>query len=182
MIYKKFKYHLCFIVSFSFSYFLKKILIVLYNLKNSPHFLSLFLVTIISPRITQLNQNITDNQFKPITSSPYLLTINENMNQIVAYDGLDSVSYKNLMSVPIKPTDSGLSLADIKNNGSLSRTAVFVDLIVIVRYLKPAREVRTVRGVVSCREIIVMDQSLPGMCFSIWGSEYIERFHKYLQN
>lgn len=79
------------------------------------------------------------------------------------------------MHIPIKPTDSGLSLADIKNNGSLSRTAVFVDLLVIVRYLKPTRDVRTASGVTQCRDIIVMDESLPGMCLSIWSKEYIDR-------
>lgn len=102
------------------------------------------------------------------------------MNQIVAYNGLDSAVYKKLMNIPIKPADSGLSLADIKNNGSLSKTAVFVDLLVIVRYLKPAREIKMERGVAFCRDIIVMDQSLPGMCMSIWSPDFIERFNKFM--
>lgn len=100
------------------------------------------------------------------------------MNKIIPYEGSETASYQTIMGFPFKPTDTSLSLADIKNNGSLSKTAVFVDLLVIVRYLKTSREIKNERGNFTVRDVIVMDRSLPGMLLSIWNQEIIERLCK----
>lgn len=132
-------------------------------------------IIIMRPEISQTNMN---QQFLPITSSPYTLTVKEVKSAISKFDG-DTADYISLLKQPLKSTQATLNLVDVDANGK-SGVGRFVDLLVAVRTIKPVRQVKLKTGEVKeCREIIVMDKSFTGISLNIWRKNLIERFAYY---
>lgn len=130
-------------------------------------------VSIVRPTVFQSNAD-SSSKYKPITSSPYELTIRESKGEIVRYDG-DRKEYMRLLTVPLKPTNKMLSLNDVNLNRGQSPGYV-IDLLVIVRAVKPIRQFKIGSKDLSVREIVVMDDTFPGMSLTLWNRNYVERF------
>ncbi|KAJ6646721.1 Protein hold'em [Pseudolycoriella hygida] len=111
-----------------------------------------------------------DNSFDPITSSSLQLTVNEGFGTVECFDG-DVAQFVKLLNVPLKSTDLALNLADIAS-ANPSDSGDFVDLLVVVAKLKPKRQLKN-KG--SVRDVIVIDQTLPGMFLTIWNEAWIDR-------
>lgn len=125
----------------------------------------------------------TAEEFSPMCSSPYCLTISEGTNDIVAYRAdadLELDVIKRLVNVPIKATSAALQLVDISTNGS-SSTGCFVDLLIVVRTIKPIKTIRPKQGTGNGREernlatVIVMDHSSMGVSLNIWNQAFVKR-------
>lgn len=107
-----------------------------------------------------------DNTFNPITSSPLELTINEGFGSIEFFDGDVSESVK-LLQVPLKAPELALNLADIASTTS-DDPGGLVDLFVLVVKMKPTRQIA---GKL-VRDVVVVDQTVPGMYMTIWNEAW----------
>ncbi|GAB0099985.1 Protein hold'em [Sergentomyia squamirostris] len=118
------------------------------------------------------------SMYQPKTTANFLLTINEGSGQIA--NSLSSTeSFKNLLNLPLRSPDLSLRLIDIDSRGEVA-SGDLVDLFVIVRMIRPLREVRTRRGeTLHCRDIVVMDRSFPGMLLTFWGKAFNERIDSW---
>lgn len=127
-------------------------------------------IRIVNSRISTVRH---DDTFNPITSSPLQLTINEGFGSIEHNDGDDDTELKKFLNITLKSPDLALSLADIASTPSTTSDAVdLVDLFVVVAKLKPTRQV----GDKSVRDVIVVDQTVPGMYLTTWNKAWIKRF------
>lgn len=124
-------------------------------------------VNVIRSRVSFIRH---DDKFNPITSSPLELTINEGFGSIEFFDG-DVTERVKLRRVPLKPPELALSLADIASTTS-DDPGGLVDLFVLVAKLRPARQVA---GKLA-RDLVVVDQTVPGMYMTIWNEAWILRF------
>ncbi len=113
-----------------------------------------------------------DDTFNPITSSPLQLTINEGFGLIELYNG-DTTEMVKLLNFPLKSPDLALNLADIAStpSSSTSDAANLVDLFVLVAKLRPTRQI----GNKMVRDVVVIDQTVPGMLMTIWSEAWTKR-------
>lgn len=125
-------------------------------------------VKVIKSKVSQIPFGDT---FMPITSSSLQLTINEGFGSIEIHDG-DIAEYIKLLKEPLKSLDLALNLGDIASVRSESDQGDLVDLFVVVAKLKPIREVKNKYIV---RDVIVIDQTVPGMHLTIWNEAWINR-------
>lgn len=112
-----------------------------------------------------------DERFSPITSSQYQLTINEGIGFIELNEDDDGAKIAKLINVPLKSLDLALNLADIITNRPTSDWLDLVDLVVVVAKLKPTKQ----SGTKNVRDLIVIDQTLPGMFLTIWNGAWIDK-------
>lgn len=127
-------------------------------------------VNVVRSKISFVRQ---DDIFNPITSTPLQLTINEGFGSIEFYDGSDGSEFVRLLSIPLKPLDLALNLADIVSTRPTSDTGDLVDLVVVVARIHPIRQTTTDKSV---RDVIVIDHTLPGMHLTLWNEAWINRF------
>lgn len=71
---------------------------------------------IINPIINVRNLNDHGEQYRPMVTSPYSLTLNEK-SSIIRHEGNIS-EYLQLLKLPTKPIAGFLPLRDIHNNGA----------------------------------------------------------------
>lgn len=136
------------------------------------------IVHVMRPTVT-IRKSV--EEFNPLCSSPYTLTINEGTNEIVAYrasDEEDPNEFRALIHTPIKATSAALQLADINNNCKNS-VGSFVDLLVVVRSVRPVKSFSSQwngeRQMRNLTTIVVMDQSSSGVQFNIWNQAFGKR-------
>lgn len=75
----------------------------------------IFAVELRNPRIYVRKFNETSEQFAPIVTSPFYLTINEQ-SQIVHHCG-DTLQFTKLLNFPTKPLSGYVSIRDIQTGG-----------------------------------------------------------------
>lgn len=135
-------------------------------------------INIIQPKIT-LKSGDKSELYNPLTTSPFILTINEGKGYIINYNGEDKDEFSKLLTLSIKSTCSVYNLVDVNANGN-SLKGQFIDLLVIVRSLKPIRKFQmknsTPNNEKQYREIILMDKTFGGMCLKIWNNDIIGRY------
>uniref|UniRef100_A0A1B0D4X2 MEIOB-like N-terminal domain-containing protein n=1 Tax=Phlebotomus papatasi TaxID=29031 RepID=A0A1B0D4X2_PHLPP len=118
------------------------------------------------------------SNYQPKTSSRFLLTINEGKGRIYLHTGPQD-NFRKLLNLPLKPLGLTLSLTDVNARGELA-SGDFVDLLVVVRMIRPLREIKTRHGrITHCREIVVMDKSFPGMLLTFWGKTCDDRINSW---
>lgn len=128
------------------------------------------IVNLIRPSVT-IRKN--GEEYNPMCSSPFALTINEGTNEIALYrsDGGDDLNeFRGLLQIPIKPTSGALQLTDI-NKDSSNSSGSMVDLLVVVRSIRPLKQIQD-RNLAS---LIVMDQSSSGVQLNIWNQAFVNR-------
>lgn len=131
-------------------------------------------IKIVSPKIDKNKLN----EYSPLTSSGFQLTINEGLNKILLNTDNELNGFQELLNAPIKPTTSVLKLIDISSISAQTK-GEFVDLLVVVRRIYPVKKINSkYTGTTTyCRNIIVMDQSYASLCFTIWNNAIIERYN-----
>ncbi|KAG4077218.1 hypothetical protein HA402_005273 [Bradysia odoriphaga] len=117
-----------------------------------------------------------DDKFSPITSSPLELTINEGLGSLEFFAG-DVTERVKLLRVPLKSPELALSLADIASTPPTTSDdpGGLVDLFVLVAKLRPTRQIAGK----SVRDIVVVDQTVPGMYLTIWNEAWILRSNSW---
>lgn len=103
------------------------------------------------------------------------MILNEKQSTIVIHGGDDYPKYLKLLHIPTKSLAGCLTLADIQNNGATFR-GDFVDLIVIVKYVKPSRKIVIKRDNIekNLTDLIVMDRTCSEMSIAIWEDDIAE--------
>ncbi|XP_055692984.1 protein hold'em [Lutzomyia longipalpis] len=131
-------------------------------------------VNVVGARISQEDASV----YRPKTSSSYVMILSDARGKIMQYIGTGE-NFSRLLHIPLKPQGLMLSLMDVNSKGELV-SAEFVDLMVIVRMIRPLREIKTRMGKIThCREIIVMDRTFPGMLLTFWGKDDNERIDQW---
>lgn len=147
-------------------------------------------VEIFKPRIEIRKVNDYGEQFRPMVTSPYTLSIYEPMEQVMKHDG-DCTPYKRLLSYPTKPLAGFVTLGNIMNSANSSNTNSSnknssnpnsssyikpenVDLLVAVKSIGESRTINSKTGEqLPVRDIMVFDHTNPGMRITIWEPEII---------
>lgn len=111
-----------------------------------------------------------DDGFHPITSSQFELSLNQGAGSLELVEG-DTTWYVNLLNVPLKSQELALTLADIVSTRPSSNSGELVDLCVVVAKLMGIRQIKNNY----VRDVIVFDQTVPGMILTIWNQAWIER-------
>ncbi|KAL0272009.1 UNVERIFIED_CONTAM: hypothetical protein PYX00_005147 [Menopon gallinae] len=108
--------------------------------------------------------------------SPFQLQLQENSCSIAMYDGEDANGIRRLMSIPTKPPGDFLRLSDVLSYGQALK-GDFVNLLVAVRNVGYVRAVKSRKDSrdISCRDILVMDQSHLEFQITLWTNEVIKR-------
>ncbi|KAK9884858.1 hypothetical protein WA026_009080 [Henosepilachna vigintioctopunctata] len=130
-------------------------------------------VELVRPQITIRKYNDKGEQFRPKVTSPYSLTMNDFSN-ILRHDGVNEVNYKNLLRLPTKPPGF-VPIRDI-HNGGLAVKDTYADILGAVAHVGNLRTVKLKNGgEASLIEIILFDQTNPGIRVTFWNREYIGR-------
>lgn len=129
------------------------------------------IVMINKPRIDP-KKHATE-YYQPLTTSPFELIVNEGNAFICRESGERNLALEALRSETIKPTTNALNLEDICGTPNISKH--LVDLLVMVRLVKPTRNLHTQFGDKVLREVFVMDESNGGVMLTIWGGDYVHR-------
>nr|XP_001813294.2 PREDICTED: meiosis-specific with OB domain-containing protein isoform X2 [Tribolium castaneum] len=130
-------------------------------------------VEIRNPRINVRKFNETGEQFCPIVSSPYSLTLNEH-STIFPFNG-DTSFLTKLLNFPTKPLTAFVPLRDIRNEGANLKER-FVDILGAIRSVGNVRTITTKRGQqMQLREIVIFDHTSSGLKISIWDPDIITR-------
>lgn len=111
-----------------------------------------------------------DDAFSPITSSRLELCVNEGIGKVELHEG-DTTWFMRLLNVPLKSLELALNLADIVSTQPSSDSGELVDLCVVVAKLQPIRQIKNN----FVRDVIVFDQTVPGMILTIWNQAWIKR-------
>ncbi|CAH0729663.1 unnamed protein product, partial [Brenthis ino] len=94
-------------------------------------------------------------------TSPFYLSLNEGQSEVSIFDRDSVTTYLPLIHIPTKPCAGYCGLSEVlkfkeqKNN-------VYVDLLVVVKSVKPAKSIKTKAGVdMSVRAVEILDNSTP---------------------
>ncbi|XP_074026715.1 meiosis specific with OB domains hold'em isoform X2 [Leptinotarsa decemlineata] len=133
-------------------------------------------VEIINPKINVRILNDTSEQFRPMVTSPYNLTLNEK-SSIVHHAGM-SVDYLPLLKFPTKPIAGFLPLRDIHNSGASIKD--FIDVLAVVRGLGQVRTITSkTNEIMLVRTVEVFDHTCPSLKIDIWDPDIINRSEKW---
>lgn len=124
-------------------------------------------VNIVNSKLSSVRY---EDIYNPITSCPWQLTINEGIGLVEFFDG-DVTKFVKLLNIPLKSPDLALNLADIATTRPTSDQGDLVDLVVVVAKLKPTRQSKNK----NIRDVIVVDQTVPGMHLTLWNEAWINR-------
>ncbi|KAJ8934928.1 hypothetical protein NQ314_013087 [Rhamnusium bicolor] len=131
------------------------------------------IVEIINPKIIIRKINDYGEQFRPMVTSPYGLSLSEK-SAIVKHDG-DPRHYVNLLRYPTKPVAGFLPIRDIHNSGDFMKDTN-VDILAVVRGLGPIRTVTTRNNDnLQVRTVEVFDHTSPSLKIEIWEPDIISR-------
>ncbi|KAL3279948.1 hypothetical protein HHI36_017454 [Cryptolaemus montrouzieri] len=130
-------------------------------------------VELVRPQIIIRKYNDHSEQFRPKVTSPYSLTMNDSSN-ILLHDGAQLKLYKDLLRLPTKPPGF-VPIRDI-HNGGLSLKDTYADILGAIAHIGNMRTVKLKNGgEASLIEIILFDQTNPGIRITIWNREYINK-------
>lgn len=74
------------------------------------------LVELVKPRVAIRKFNETGEQFRPMVTSPYTLTLSEG-SELLPHEG-EGVHFTRLLNLPTKPIVGYVALRDIHNEGA----------------------------------------------------------------
>lgn len=141
------------------------------------------IIVIILPKIVPITTS--GSNFSPLISTPYNLVLNEGTGSIDHQfgNGDNTEELKKLLRLPIKPLNETLNLSDICIQNSQQIIEQFVDLLVIIKHIRPIRNIQSKNNnnnkqisSYECLEVIVIDRSfINGIILTIWNTEWIKR-------
>ncbi|KAJ8716188.1 hypothetical protein PYW08_013473 [Mythimna loreyi] len=131
-------------------------------------------VEITSPKIcVKTGDNET---YRPQVTSPFYLSLNEGMSDVSIHSGEAFSLYLPLLHIPTKQSSGYYGLAEVMKLPDESNN-VYVDLLVVVKTVKPAKTIKTRAGVdMSVRGVEIMDNTTPAaITLDIFDMDTIQR-------
>ncbi|KAJ8917450.1 hypothetical protein NQ315_005497 [Exocentrus adspersus] len=130
-------------------------------------------VEVINPRIIIRKINDYSEQFRPMVTSPFGLSLNER-SSIIKHDG-DPRRYLTLLRYPTKPVAGFMAIRDVHNNGANIKDT-HVDILGAIRGLGAIRTINTKnKETLQVRTIEVFDHTAPSLKIEIWEPDIISR-------
>ncbi|KAF9802988.1 hypothetical protein SFRURICE_012233 [Spodoptera frugiperda] len=131
-------------------------------------------VEITSPKICV---KTGDNEaYRPQVTSPFYLSLNEGMSDVSIHSGDAFSMYLPLLHIPTKQCSGYYGLAEVLKLADSSNN-VYVDLLVVVKTVKPAKSIKTKTGVdMSVRGVEIIDNTTPAsITLDIFDIDTIQR-------
>ncbi|CAH1155516.1 unnamed protein product, partial [Phaedon cochleariae] len=133
-------------------------------------------VEIINPSVNVRKFNDYGEQFLPMVTSPFSLSLHDRSSLIL--HGGNPLYYNGLLSYPTKPIVGFLSLRDIHNRGASIKD--HIDILVAVRGLGQVRTVTSKSNeMMQVRTVEVFDHTSPNLKIEIWEPDIIQRSEKW---
>ncbi|XP_073947276.1 meiosis specific with OB domains hold'em [Choristoneura fumiferana] len=134
-------------------------------------------VEISSPKISVKGGS---EMFKPLTSSPFELCLNEGMSDVAIHTGDSFTSFLPLLHIPSKPSAAYHGLGEVMKLPEQSNN-VYVDLLVVVKSVKPVKNIKTKAGVdMSVRSVDLVDNTTPAsVVLDIFDIDTIQRAEEW---
>ncbi|XP_049874395.1 meiosis-specific with OB domain-containing protein isoform X2 [Pectinophora gossypiella] len=116
-------------------------------------------VEISSPKICVKGSE--NENFRPQVTSPFYLSLNEGMSDVTIHTGDSFSMFLPLLHIPSKPAAGYCGLAEVLKLPEESGN-IFVDLLVVVKTVKPAKTIKTKAGTdMTVRCVEIMDNTTP---------------------
>ncbi|XP_047027068.1 meiosis-specific with OB domain-containing protein [Helicoverpa zea] len=135
-------------------------------------------VEITSPKIcVKAGDNET---YRPQVSSPFFLSLNEGMSDVTIHNGDAFSMFLPLLHIPTKQSSGYYGLAEVMKLPDESNN-VYVDLLVVVKSVKPAKTIKTRAGVdMSVRGVEIIDNTTPATVnLDIFDIDTIQRAEEW---
>ncbi|XP_050352082.1 meiosis-specific with OB domain-containing protein-like [Nymphalis io] len=131
-------------------------------------------VEISSPKICVKNGN--NEIYRPQVSSPFYLSLNEGQSEVSIFDGDTIGMYFPLLHIPTKPGAGYCGLSEVVKFQE-QKSDVYVDLLVVVKSVKPVKTIKTKAGVeMSVRSVEIIDNTTPAsLILDIFDIDTIQR-------
>ncbi|XP_046968864.1 meiosis-specific with OB domain-containing protein-like [Vanessa cardui] len=131
-------------------------------------------VEISSPKICVKNGN--NETYRPQVSSPFYLSLNEGQSEVSIFDGDTIGMYLPLLHIPTKPSAGYCGLSEIVKFQE-QKGDVYVDLLVVVKSVKPVKAIKTKTGAeMSVRSIEIIDNTTPAsLILDVFDIDTIQR-------
>ncbi|XP_057666084.1 meiosis-specific with OB domain-containing protein [Diorhabda carinulata] len=135
-------------------------------------------VALINPIIKIRNLDDISEQFLPMVTSPYSLTLTEKSTLIRHEANVEYFS--SLLKFPTKPLAGFVPLRDIHNRGSSIQG--YVNILVVVKGLSEIRNVssRNNNETYTIRTVDVFDHTSPSLKLEIWENHIIQRSEHWI--
>ncbi|KAL0822626.1 hypothetical protein ABMA28_004659 [Loxostege sticticalis] len=135
-------------------------------------------VEISSPKICV--KSADSEIYRPQVSSPFYLSLNEGMSDVTIHSGDTFSLYLPLLHIPTKPSAGYYGLAEILKLPEDSNN-VYVDLLVVVKSIKPVKTIRTKTGSdMTVRGVEIMDNTTPAsLTLDIFDIDTIQRAEEW---
>ncbi|XP_018320715.1 meiosis-specific with OB domain-containing protein isoform X2 [Agrilus planipennis] len=133
-------------------------------------------IEITKPRIDVRKVGDIKEQYCPMVTSPFHLTI--NVPSMAKHETNNYDYYSTLLRHPTKPIVGVINLIDVHNSGG--GIASFVDLLGAIRTVGPIRIITTkVGNEQQVRDVVILDHTHPGLKITLWDPEMIARYHEF---
>ncbi|KAJ2944300.1 hypothetical protein O0L34_g18286 [Tuta absoluta] len=104
----------------------------------------------------------TNENFRPHVTSPFYLSLSEGMSDVTIHTGDSFSAFLPLLHVPSKPAAGYCGLAEVLKLTEDSGNNVYVDLLVVIKTVKPAKTIKTKAGTdMSVRTVEIIDNTTP---------------------
>ncbi|RVE54188.1 hypothetical protein evm_001015 [Chilo suppressalis] len=116
------------------------------------------IVEISSPKICVKSGE--NEMYRPQVSSPFYLSLNEGLSDVTIHSGDTFSLYLPLLHIPTKPSAGYCGIAEVLK--LKEETNVYVDLLVVVKSVKPVKTIMTKTGVeMTVRSVEIIDNTTP---------------------
>ncbi|CAH2240344.1 meiosis-specific with OB domain-containing protein [Pararge aegeria] len=122
-----------------------------------------------------------DNEiYRPQATSPFYLSLNEGASDMCIFDGDTFGSYLPLLHIPTKPCAGYCGLSEVMKITEQTNN-VYVDLLVVVKAVKPAKTIRTKAGTdMTVCTVEIMDNTTPAsLILDIFDIDTIQRTEQW---
>uniref|UniRef100_A0AAR5PFV8 MEIOB-like N-terminal domain-containing protein n=3 Tax=Dendroctonus ponderosae TaxID=77166 RepID=A0AAR5PFV8_DENPD len=131
-------------------------------------------VQILNPNITIRKLDDRSEQYHPMVTSPYKLSLTEK-SAIIPH--VQTEFFLNLLNYPTKPTAVFVPIHDIHNRGG---SIQFADVLGAIRGLSQIRSIHTrLNEVIQAREVEVFDHTSHCLRVTLWEPDLIERSNNW---
>ncbi|XP_037974777.2 meiosis-specific with OB domain-containing protein [Plutella xylostella] len=135
-------------------------------------------VEISSPKIC-IKSGANEN-YRPHVTSPFYLSLNEGFSDVCIHSGNEFSHFLPLLHIPTKPSSGYHGLAEILKLPE-STSKVYVDLLVVVKSVKPVKTIKTRTGVdMTVRSVEIMDNTTPAtLLLDLFDLDSIQRAEEW---
>ncbi|KAM3966201.1 meiosis specific with OB domains hold'em [Aphomia sociella] len=135
-------------------------------------------VEISSPKICVKSGD--NEMYRPQVSSPFYLSLNEGISDVITHNGNTYTNYLPLLHIPTKSSSGYCGIAEVLKMSEQSDN-VYVDLLVVVKSVTPTKTIRTKTGSdMTVRSVEIVDNTSPASLFmDIFDIDTIQRAEEW---